>query len=126
MTITDIISIINLVGLATIVPIGLGLLIEKKKKKFEAQQQVKDVRYKAIILLCHYLLHFEKEHSRLIILRANLKTKSDLENELYTEWVNMALFGSDKTVLVMKTFLKSPDESSFRNLVLEMKESCME
>jgi len=43
MSTTEILSIIQIVGIATILPIALGLLIDKKKKKFESRQQLDTV-----------------------------------------------------------------------------------
>lgn len=121
MTITDVVSIINLIGIATVLPIVLGILVEKRKKKFESRQELTELRYKAIILLAHCLVDYEKQHLKMIIHRPNIKSKEELHDELKTEWINMALYGSDITFLSMKRFIESPNDQTFNELVLQMR-----
>lgn len=121
MTTTEIISVINLVGIAAVLPIVLGLLVEKRKKKFESRQELTEVRYKAIILLAHCLINYEKQHLKMIIHRPNIKSKEELHDELKTEWINMALYGSDITFLSMKRLIEDPNDKTFNELVLQMR-----
>lgn len=121
MTVTEIISIVNLVGIATILPIAFGLFFEKRKIKFEARQELAEKRYKAIILLAHCFINYEKEYLKMLKHRPDIKSKDELFNELNIEWINMALYSSDKSFQTMKMFITMPDYKTFNELVLAMR-----
>lgn len=122
MTITEIIiSTIGFIGIGVILKSLLDFIIENKKRKDDSKQQFKETRYKAIILLMHSLIKYEKEKIKLLKHRPDIETKEELINELYTEWINMSLFASDKVILKMKEFVKNPSNSNFNNTIIEMR-----
>ncbi|MCB0280626.1 MAG: hypothetical protein KDD94_14045 [Calditrichaeota bacterium] len=117
----EIISAIGLVGLGGLLKSTLDFFIANKKQKSESKQQLKETRYKAIILMCYAYINFEKEKTTLIINRPDITSKERLFNELNVEWINMSLFASDRVLLKMKDFLELLNPAKYNELVLEMR-----
>ena len=57
----------------------------------------------------------------MVIHRPDIKAKEHLFDELTTEWVNMALYGSDTTFHAMKNFLRNSNQHTFNDLVIQMR-----
>jgi hypothetical protein len=122
MTLTEImISAIGFIGIGGILKSFLDFIIENKKRKDDSKQQFKETRYKAIILLMHSLINYEKEKNNLLIHRPNIQSKEELSDELYAEWINMSLYASDKVILKMKEFVVNPNNTNFNCTILEMR-----
>ena len=81
--------------------------LEKNRERHLKESELKERRYKCILLLMYAYINSEELNS-LNKIRPELKTKTDLERELQTEWVNSWLFAADKTVEGFKEFMKSP------------------
>ena len=121
MSVNDIISVIGLVGIGGLLKSTLDFFIDNRKRKSETKHEFKQTRYKAIILQCYSLIYYDKEKNNLLNHRPDLKTKDDLYNEIYTEWINMTLYASDKVITSMKKFLEHPIQETFNMLILEMR-----
>jgi hypothetical protein len=120
-TTETIISALGLLGLGSLVKSILDFFVDGRKRKSESQQQHKEPRYKAILILCHTLVNFENEKDRLIIHRPNIKTKEDLLDEVYLEWVNMTLYASDDVIKAMKIFLQNYNQENFSKTMIAMR-----
>lgn len=72
--------------------------------------------------MAHCLINYEKENLETVIHRPDIKSKEDLFDELTTEWINMALYGSDTTIRAMKSFLQNSDQKNFNTLVIQMRQ----
>lgn len=121
MTAQEIISTIGLIGLGGLIKSLLDFFIDDRRRKSEAKHLFKEVRYKAIILLDYALINYDTEKSKLLNNRPDIKSKDDLFNEIYTEWVNMALYASDKVIFSMKVFIQNPTEATFTETILAMR-----
>ncbi|WKN42097.1 hypothetical protein [Tunicatimonas pelagia] len=121
MEIAEIIKAIGLIGIGGLLKSLLDYLIGVKKQKAETQHDFKQPRYKAIILQCYIFIFYDKERDRLQLSRPDLKTKEDLYDEIYVEWVNMTLYASDKVVFAMKCFVQKPNQKTFNSLILSMR-----
>lgn len=121
MTVQEIISAIGLIGLGGLLKSWLDFFVSDRKRKSETKQQFKETRFKAIILLIHALVNYNTEKGKLLILRPDIKSEAELFNEIYTEWINMTLYASDKVIFTMKNFLKTPSKKSFNEAILAMR-----
>lgn len=121
MNTTEIISLIGLIGFGGLLNSILNMFIDGKKRKTESKHDFKQTRYKAIILQCFTLIYWERENPKLLIHRPDLKTKNILYDEIYTEWINMTLYASDKVINSMKTFLEDSNQKNFNNMILCMR-----
>lgn len=122
MTAQEIISTIGLIGLGGLLKSLLDFFIDERKRKSETQHQFKETRYKAIILLTYALINYDKEKSRLLAHRPDMKSKEELFDEVYTEWINMTLYASDTVMLAMKRFLETLNQNTFNETILSMRE----
>ena len=121
MTTEEVISIIGLIGFGGILKSGFDFLISNKKSKNDAKQSFKEIRYKAIILLCYSLVFHEKEKHNLLKNRPELNSIENLRNEIYTEFINMSLFASDKVIIKMKEFIKDSNLQNLSHLAIAMR-----
>jgi len=121
MTITEIISAIGLIGLGGLLKSIFDFAITNRKRKAENKDQLKETRYKAIMLLSYSFINYQKEAKKLLLKRPNILTKQELFNALHAEWINMTLFASDKVILAMKEFLENKNLSSFNKLTIAMR-----
>lgn len=121
MTVDQIISILGLIGFGSLLKSGFDFLMANKKSKQDSKHQFKEIRYKAIILLCYSLVFYENDKSTLIKHRPELNSIASLKNEIYTEFINMSLFASDNVILEMKNFIKYPNLKTLNNLAISMR-----
>ena len=121
MTIDQIITAVGLVGIGGLLKAGFDYLIATRKAKQDSKQEFKEKRYKAIILLCYALVHYDKEGTNLTINRPDISSLDRLKNEVSAEFLNMSLFASDKVILKMADFIKNKDVSNLNSLALAMR-----
>lgn len=81
----------------------------------------KEVRYKAIILLCYAFVYYDREKITLIINRPDITSVNSLKNELHAEFINMSLFASDNVINAMKQFIQSTNINTFNDLSIAMR-----
>jgi len=118
---SSVISIIGLIGIGGLLKSLLDYYLNKNKSQKETQQQLKEKRYMAIILLSYTFINFEQEKDKLRNHRPDIKTFEDLKKELMAEIINMSLYAADQTVQQMKSFLQSPSNETFAVFILEMR-----
>ncbi len=121
----------NWISLVTGLFAGLGIgtaltsLIQHKLKKYEAVHSSlrKDLesRYRVIILLMYAAYDFETNKSAIRINRPDLKSKTDVLEELKAEWFNMLLFSSDTTQKLLHIFISSPNIKNLKECALSMR-----
>lgn len=121
MTIEHILSALGLIGIGGIISAIISYFISEKKKKSDAKQELKEERYKAVILLCYAFVYYEREHTMLIINRPNINSKDLLLNELTAEWFNMSLYASDNVILRMKSLIEEQTVVAYNTLIVEMR-----
>lgn len=121
MTIEHILSALGLIGIGSVISAVVSYFIGGKKKKSDAKQELKETRYKAVLLLCYAFVNFEKEKTTLVINRPNINSKELLLNELNAEWVNMSLYASDSVIARMKALLEEQTIVAFNMLIIEMR-----
>ena len=107
MTIEQILAVFGLIGIGSIIPALISFFFGLRKTKHDSKQELKEKRYKAILLLCYTFINYEKESMKLKIQRPDINSKEELLNELTTEWVNMSLYASDGVILKMKNLLEN-------------------
>jgi hypothetical protein len=121
MSADQILTAIGLVGFGGLLKSGFDYLIAAKKSKQDSKQTLKETRYKAIILLCYGLVHYEREKTTLVVNRPDIDSKDRLRNEVHAEFVNMSLFASDKVILEMKNFIRQQDNKTLNDLAIAMR-----
>lgn len=112
---------IGLIGVGGILKSFFDFLVSNKKLKSDAKQSTKEIRYKAIILMCYALVNYDKEKTTLIINRQDIDSLNRLKNEISVEFINMSLFGSDNVIMAMKKFIFEKDMKTLNNLAIAMR-----
>ncbi|WP_340200669.1 hypothetical protein [Ascidiimonas sp. W6] len=85
MTIEQILAALGLIGIGSVIPAIVSYVIASRKKKSDSKQELKEKRYKAILLLCYAFVNYEREHTNLIINIPSITSKEELLNELTPE-----------------------------------------
>jgi len=121
MSIEQILAALGLIGIGSVIPALVSYIIASRKKKSDAKQELKEQRYKAILLLCYAFVNYEREQTKLVINRPNITSKEELLNELTAEWVNMSLYASDDVISKMKKLLEIQTENEYNALIIQMR-----
>jgi hypothetical protein len=121
MSTDQILTGIGLVGIGGLLKSLFDFLVASRKLKNDAKQSTKEIRYKAIILMCYALVNYDKEKTTLIINRPDIDSIDRLKNEISVEFINMSLFGSDNVIIAMKKFISEPDVIALNNLAIAMR-----
>ncbi|MCW3160049.1 hypothetical protein [Chryseobacterium oryctis] len=114
----QIFAILGLIGFGSILKSAFDFFIANKKLKEDSKNNLKETRYKAIIILCHSLVFYEENKSTLTNHRPELNSIENLKNEIYTEFINMSLFASDNVLIEMKKFIQLPNIKNLNNLLI--------
>lgn len=113
-----VISILGVVGIASIITACLTYVFDKRKKIASDIQEVKKERYRATILKMLVLLDPDEMK---FAKRPDLKTMDDWKKELHAEWVNALLFGSDDVIKTLKDFLLNPNKTTYAKTVIAIR-----
>ncbi len=92
-------TVLTILGIGTLLNSVWIYILNKRKIKSESNQQFKDVRYKAIIILAYSLVYFDKSKP-LQTHRPEINSKNDIFDELFIEWRNMMLYAGDSVILL--------------------------
>lgn len=121
MTVEQILAALGLIGIGGVIQAVVTYVIGLRKKKSDAKQELKEKRYKIILLLCYAFVNYEREHTKLVINRPNITSKEELLNELNAEWINMSLYASDNIISKMKNLLELQNKETYNSLIIEMR-----
>lgn len=113
-------TVLTILGIGTLLNSVWIYILNKRKIKSESNQQFKDVRYKAIIILAYSLVYFDKSKP-LQTHRPEINSKNDIFDELFIEWRNMMLYAGDSVILSMKQFLENSNSDTLNKLILSMR-----
>lgn len=111
----------SLIGIGTIINSVLIYQLDKHKIKNNSNHELKEQRYKAIIILSYSLIYYEKSSENIKRIRPEIETKEHLYDELFLEWKNMMLYASDDVIIAMKEFLMKNTENNLNELILVMR-----
>lgn len=117
----NIVSTIGLIGFGAILKSIVDSILKKKEIRQQKQNDFKEVRYKAIILLMYGLLDFEKSNFEFQKHGRNFHTIQDLIEEIKIERNNMILFASDKVIILIKDFINQPIEANYYKVAIAMR-----
>jgi hypothetical protein len=117
----EVLKAVGLIGLGGLLKSLVDFAIASTKAKHDSRHAFKEVRYKAIILLCYALVYYDREETKLIVNRPDIRSAESLKNELHVEFINMSLYGSDSVIFKMKDFLENPNKQALANLALAMR-----
>jgi hypothetical protein len=121
MTASQILTIVGYVGFGGLLKSLLDFFIGSRGTKQNARLTFKEIRYKAIILLCYALVNYEREKTYLLLNRPDINSYEKLVNELHAEFINMSLYGSDKVMLALKEFIDIPSKETLNALAISMR-----
>lgn len=96
---------------------------EDKKRKDQSRHEFKEVRYKAVLILAHALIDYEKSKEKLLKHRPEIKSREDLIDEIKLEWINMSLYASDSVIIATKRFLEQTNQLTFNEMIFAMRKS---
>ncbi len=117
----QVLNTIGLVGFGGLLKSLFDFLIASKKSKQDSKHALKEIRYKAIILLCYASIYYDREKTTLIINRPDINSIDRLRNEIHAEFINMSLYGSDSVILTMKQFILEQSNETLNNIALAMR-----
>ena len=120
----EIIETIGFIGIGGLLKSAFDYFyVEKKKTKDQSRHELKEIRYKAVIILCYTLLNYEENKEKLSNHRPDIKSKEELNKEIELEWLNMALYASDSVISATKEFLLLSNQENLTNMILTMRKS---
>lgn len=96
-------------GTSAIVTSYLNFKFKTREAKFQSRHNELEKRYRVIILLMYAAYNFEDNKSFLRIQRPDLKTQSDVLDDLKAECFNMLLFASKTTQTSLHCFITEPN-----------------
>ncbi len=118
-----IISVLGVVGTASIISACLTYVFDKRKKIAFREQEYKEMRYKAMVLHMKCLLT-PSDLKYMQLHRPDLKNMADVKNEVETEWYNSLLYASDDVIKSLKEFIRKPDNMNYAKTVVAMRRDC--
>jgi hypothetical protein len=118
-----VISVLGVVGTASIISACLTYVFDKRKKIAFREQEYKEMRYKAMVLHMKCLLK-PTDLKYMQHQRPDLESIEDVKNEVETEWYNSLLFASDDVIKSLKEFIQKPNNVSYAKTVFAMRKDC--
>lgn len=115
--------IIKALGLMSIGGVINYFFVENKKRKDQSRHEFKEVRYKAILILSHALVYYEKSKKKLLSHRSDINSKEELIDEIKLEWVNMTLYASDSVIIATKNFIENTSQETLNGMIFAMRKS---
>jgi hypothetical protein len=101
-------SLITTFGIGGILGAYFKSLFERKRELKEQEHQLKKTRYGAILMLMLAKLDPKDGLEKVKNFRPDLKSVTDLDKEIKTEYYNAIIFASDGVLKAMVNFIKSP------------------
>lgn len=119
-----IISAIGLIGIGGLLKSAFDyFFVEKRKRKDQSRHEFKELRYKAIIILCYSLLKYDSNKERLSLHRPDIKSREELMNEIELEWINMTLYASSSVIMTTKKFIQFNTKENLMEMLFAMRKS---
>jgi hypothetical protein len=104
-----IISLITTFGIGGILGAYFKSHFERQKELKDQEHQLKKTRYGAILMLMLAKLDPKDGLEKIKTFRPDLKSVTDLDKEIKTEYYNAIIFASDIVLEAMSNFIKSPN-----------------
>lgn len=101
-----------IISLVTTFGIG-GILGAYFKSHFERKKELKKTRYEAILMLMLAKLDPKDGLEKVKAFRSDLKSVTDLDKEIKTEYYNAIIFAGDNVLEAMASFIKAPTFKSY-------------
>jgi len=114
-------SVFGLLGFGSLIAIFLKAVLDNINKVSEKNLELKEIRYKAIIILMWAYINPKKEIDHLKIYRADIKDQNMLRRELILELYNMLLYAGDVVVKIFKLFIAQPNYENYVKVIIEMR-----
>lgn len=114
-------SLLALLGIGAIINSLVIYSLNVRKRKREANQQFKEKRYKAILVLVYSRVYYSSSADSLKLYRSDITSLDKLQEELLLEWQNMLLYANDEVIIAMRKFLEKIDFETFSILCIEMR-----
>jgi hypothetical protein len=114
---TTITPLLTALGLSGIVGGILGAYFtarfQQQSRVSEREHDLKQKRYLCVLILMLTKLNPSVGLEKTRIIRPDLRTLQDVENELSTELLNAVVFASQPVLEALAEFIRSPTKSSF-------------
>lgn len=114
-------SLLALLGIGAIINSLVIYSLNVKKRKREANQDFKEKRYKAILILAYSRVFYSISANSLKLHRPDIASWDKLQEELFLEWQNMLLYANDAVIIAMRDFLQKTDFETLSVLCIEMR-----
>lgn len=114
-------GLVSGIGVGSVVTAGIQYFIKRKETSLDSQRKDLEARYKVVILLMYGAFAFKKSEAFMRNYRPDLSTPQAVLDELVTEWHNMTLFASGKTLDALRAFIHAPSEEAFASAALAMR-----
>lgn len=108
-------------GIGTAFTALVQYLLNRKEAAQVSWRKDLEARYKVVILLMYAAFDFENNRASLRKHRPELTSQKLVLEELETEWVNMILFASSKTLTTLRAFINDPSRKNLVTTALAMR-----
>ena len=119
------------ITLATGLVAGLGIgsaitaqiqhALKLREAAHQSQREALEARYKVVILLMYAAIDFAGNETAMRIHRPDLKSQTDVLNDLRAEWTNMLLFASKRTLDQLRIFILDPTAHNLAQCAVSMR-----
>ena len=114
-------SIISGIGIGGLLSVFLQAIFNHLSKVGEKNLELKETRYKAILILMWTYINPKEEMSHLRQYRSDIKNEYALRRELILELYEMLLYASDAVVKIYKSFIAEPNYENYSKVIIEMR-----
>jgi hypothetical protein len=119
--VTTLVSLLAAVGFGGVLGAYFQVLFQQRSKLGEREHELKQKRYLCILILMLAKLTPQAGLGRVNKIRPDLRTLSDVEDELKTELLNAVVFASQPVLDSLAEFMGRPTENSFVAAALAMR-----
>ncbi|MDX6499100.1 MAG: hypothetical protein QOG23_2360 [Blastocatellia bacterium] len=108
-------------GMGSVITAQIQHALRIKEAAHESRRRDLEARYKVIILLMYAAYDFTGNETAMRIHRPDLKTQTDVLNDLRAEWTNMLLFASKTTLDSLRIFMADPTAENLAKCAVSMR-----
>lgn len=108
-------------GIGSVITAQIQHALRIKEAAHQSQRRDLEARYRVIILLMYAAHDFAGNETVMRIHRPDLKTQTDVLNDLRAEWTNMLLFASKRTLDLLRTFISEPTSKNLTHCAVSMR-----
>jgi len=114
-------SIFSAIGIGSLIAVMLKAIFDNINKVSEKNFDLKETRYKALIILMWTYINPKREFDHLKLYRTDIKNIDYLRRELILELYEMLLYAGDNAIKIFKIFIEEPTYQNYTKVIVEMR-----